>query len=161
MTLDRDEDMTMTGTRHPFLGKYKVGFNKDGQVTALHVDLFSNAGWSHDFSLFVMRCALFRCEASYYVPNVRFTGRCCKTNLPSNTAFRGFGSKQCMLRIIKYLIKLRICTSSTWIHLLHYHRVVSFRLGRTVTVLFFHVMSFYIVLYLLYIVLYVMKCNVM
>ena len=106
MTLDRDEDMAMTGTRHPFLGKYKVGFNKNGQITALQVDLYSNAGWSHDFSLFVMRSALLRSDASYYVPNLRFTGRSCKTNLPSNTACRGFGSKQCMLRFKNILTNL-------------------------------------------------------
>src|SRR3954452_2841452 len=33
-------------------------------------------------------------ENAYYVPNVTFTGTVCRTNLPSNTAFRGFGGPQ-------------------------------------------------------------------
>ena len=32
----------------------------------------------------------------YKVPNVRIVGKVCKTNLPSNTAFRGFGGPQAM-----------------------------------------------------------------
>ena len=51
--LDRDEDMVITGTRHPFLGRYKVGFNKSGKVLSVAVDLYSNAGNSKDLSLAV------------------------------------------------------------------------------------------------------------
>src|SRR5689334_1402229 len=40
------QDMLLTGGRHPFLGKYKVGFNKDGTIQALDIKLYSNAGWS-------------------------------------------------------------------------------------------------------------------
>lgn len=54
LTLDRDVDMSISGLRHPFLGKYKVGFNKDGIVKALEIDLFSNGGYSLDLSIPVM-----------------------------------------------------------------------------------------------------------
>jgi xanthine dehydrogenase/oxidase len=33
--LTREEDMVTSGQRHPFLGKYKVGVNKDGKLQAL------------------------------------------------------------------------------------------------------------------------------
>ena len=33
----------------------------------------------------------------YLIPNVTLRGRCCRTNLPSSTAFRGFGGPQGML----------------------------------------------------------------
>ena len=39
---------------------------------------------------------MFHCENAYYIPNVRVRGYVCKTNLPSNTAFRGFGGPQGM-----------------------------------------------------------------
>lgn len=39
---------------------------------------------------------MFHFENSYYIPNVEVTGHVCKTNLPSNTAFRGFGGPQGM-----------------------------------------------------------------
>ena len=41
--------------------------------------------------------ALFHCCSSYSVPNVRVRGHICKTNLPSKTAFRGFGAPQAMM----------------------------------------------------------------
>jgi len=31
---------------------------------------------------------------AYRIPNVRARGRVCRTNMPSNTAFRGFGCPQ-------------------------------------------------------------------
>ena len=49
--LERDEDMMMTSTRHPFLARYRVGFASDGHILALHVDLYLNAGVSTDISI--------------------------------------------------------------------------------------------------------------
>lgn len=40
---------------------------------------------------------MFHFENAYSIPNVRVEGWVCKTNLPSNTAFRGFGGPQGML----------------------------------------------------------------
>ncbi|XP_006901194.1 PREDICTED: xanthine dehydrogenase/oxidase [Elephantulus edwardii] len=95
--LDRDEDMLITGGRHPFLARYKVGFMKTGKIVALEVDHYSNAGNTMDLSQSIMERALFHMDNSYKIPNIRGTGRLCKTNLPSNTAFRGFGGPQGML----------------------------------------------------------------
>uniref|UniRef100_A0A8C5P1W4 Xanthine dehydrogenase/oxidase n=1 Tax=Jaculus jaculus TaxID=51337 RepID=A0A8C5P1W4_JACJA len=95
--LDRDEDMLITGGRHPFLARYKVGFMKTGKIVALEVDHFSNAGNTQDLSQGIMERALFHMDNCYKIPNIRGTGRMCKTNLPSNTAFRGFGGPQGML----------------------------------------------------------------
>lgn len=33
----------------------------------------------------------------YKIPNLRGRSAACRTNLPSNTAFRGFGVPQCLL----------------------------------------------------------------
>ncbi|XP_075392187.1 xanthine dehydrogenase/oxidase [Tenrec ecaudatus] len=95
--LDRDEDMLITGGRHPFLARYKVGFMKTGKIVALEVDHYSNAGNTLDLSQSIMERALFHMDNCYKIPNIRGTGRLCKTNLPSNTAFRGFGGPQGML----------------------------------------------------------------
>ncbi|ERE67785.1 xanthine dehydrogenase/oxidase-like protein [Cricetulus griseus] len=95
--LDRDEDMLITGGRHPFLAKYKVGFMKTGNIVALEVAHFSNGGNTEDLSRSIMERALFHMDNAYKIPNIRGTGRICKTNLPSNTAFRGFGGPQGML----------------------------------------------------------------
>ncbi|NXV76184.1 XDH oxidase, partial [Atlantisia rogersi] len=95
--LDRDEDMLISGGRHPFLGRYKVGFMKNGKVKSLEVSYYSNGGNSIDLSYGVMDRALFHLDNSYNIPNVSSVGTVCKTNLPSNTAFRGFGGPQGMM----------------------------------------------------------------
>ena len=97
--LNRDQDILMTGKRHPFLAKFDAGFDSTGKIVALDVELFSNGGWSLDLSLPICDRALFHLDNVYYIPNANFRGRVCKTNLPSNTAFRGFGGPQGMLII--------------------------------------------------------------
>mmetsp|Transcript_34636 Transcript_34636/g.58034 ORF Transcript_34636/g.58034 Transcript_34636/m.58034 type:complete len:1370 (-) Transcript_34636:596-4705(-) len=92
--LDRDVDMAMKGSRHPFYGQYKAGFSRDGLVQALDLTLYNNGGHSLDLSLSIMDRALQSSDNGYYIPNVRVVGHVCKTNLPSNTAFRGFGGPQ-------------------------------------------------------------------
>lgn len=44
-----------------------------------------------------MHRAITHVENVYSIPNVRIVGRVCRTNLPSNTAFRGFGAPQGMM----------------------------------------------------------------
>ncbi|CAH0750288.1 unnamed protein product [Diatraea saccharalis] len=94
--LDRDEDMLMTGTRHPFLIKYKVAASKEGKLMGAIVNIYNNGGYSMDLSGAVVERAMFHFGNAYYIPNVEVTGHVCKTNLPSNTAFRGFGGPQGM-----------------------------------------------------------------
>ncbi len=108
--LKRDQDMMLTGKRHPFLGRYRVSFDSEGVLKALDVQLFSDGGWSSDLSEAVLGRALFHIDNCYYIPNLRVTGRVCKTNVTSHTAFRGFGGPQGMLvveealdRVARYL----------------------------------------------------------
>lgn len=95
--LDRDEDMAITGTRHPFYFTYKVGVTKDGKLMAADFKAYNNAGCSMDLSLSILERAMFHIQNAYKIPNLRVQGWICKTNLPSNTAFRGFGGPQGML----------------------------------------------------------------
>lgn len=50
LMLDRDEDITLTGGRHPFYMKYKVAFDDDGRIIAYDSELYCNAGYSLDLS---------------------------------------------------------------------------------------------------------------
>jgi xanthine dehydrogenase large subunit len=90
----KDDDMRTTGKRHPFLGRYRVGFTAAGAITAYSLELYSDGGCSTDLSPAVLERAMLHADNAYYIPNVRVTGQVCKTNLPSNTAFRGFGGPQ-------------------------------------------------------------------
>ncbi len=96
---NRDQDMMLTGHRHPFLAKFKIGFDADGLLRAAQIHLTSNGGWSQDLSQAVTDRALFHLDNCYYIPAVEFRGQVAKTNLSSNTAFRGFGGPQGMLVI--------------------------------------------------------------
>ena len=86
--------MRFTGKRHPFKSWWKVGFSREGVITALSIDHFSNGGWSCDLSPSVLERSMLHTDNAYYLPNARITGQVCRTNLPSNTAFRGFGGPQ-------------------------------------------------------------------
>jgi xanthine dehydrogenase molybdopterin binding subunit/xanthine dehydrogenase small subunit len=97
LQLDRDLDMMLTGKRHPFYSTFSVGYDKEGMILAAEVDLCSDGGWSLDLSQPVLDRALFHLDNSYYIPAVRFTGLIAKTNIASNTAYRGFGGPQGML----------------------------------------------------------------
>jgi xanthine dehydrogenase large subunit len=94
--LFRDDDMIMTGKRHRFLTRYKAGFDKDGRLQAVKIELNSDAGAATDLSFAIMERAMFHCDNAYFIPNMHVLARVWKTNLPSNTAFRGFGGPQGM-----------------------------------------------------------------
>lgn len=96
---DRDLDMVLTGKRHPFHASFEVGFDAEGRIRGLSVDLVSDGGWSLDLSQPVLERGMFHVDNAYYIPAMRVTGRAAKTNLASNTAFRGFGGPQGMLVI--------------------------------------------------------------
>jgi xanthine dehydrogenase large subunit len=94
--LFRDDDMIMTGKRHRFLTRYEVGFDKTGKLLALTMELHSDAGAATDLSFAIMERAMLHADNAYYIPNMSISARVWKTNLPSNTAFRGFGGPQGM-----------------------------------------------------------------
>jgi xanthine dehydrogenase molybdopterin binding subunit len=94
--LFRDDDQIMTGKRHPFLSRYEIGFDDDGKILAFKLELNSDAGSSTDLSRAILERAMLHADNAYYIPDVHIVGRTWKTNLPSNTAFRGFGGPQGM-----------------------------------------------------------------
>ena len=55
-----------------------------------------------------MHKALFQCDHAYKVPNLRVRGNLCKTNIPSNTAFRGFGGPQGMLAMEQIMMDIAV-----------------------------------------------------
>ena len=84
---------------------FKIGINKDLKILAYEVSFYQNAGAAADISPAVMERTLFHCTNSYFVPNVKATAYCCRTHLPPNTAFRGFGGPQGMFVIESAIAK--------------------------------------------------------
>ena len=98
-SLSREEDIYMTGKRHPYSADFKIGFDNKLKILAYEVTFFQNAGAAADLSPAVLERTLFHCTNAYFIPNVIAIAHCCKTNLPPNTAFRGFGGPQGMFVI--------------------------------------------------------------
>lgn len=98
-SLHRMEDMRMTGKRNPYTSDFKIGLNKDLKIVAYEASFYQNAGAAADLSPAVLERTLFHCTNSYFIPNVTATAYSCRTNLPPNTAFRGFGGPQGMFVI--------------------------------------------------------------
>lgn len=108
--LFRDDDQIMTGKRHPFLINYEVGFDDNGKIEAVIVELNTDGGHATDLSFAILERSMLHADNSYYIPNMHVTGKAYRTNLPSNTAYRGFGGPQGMAgmetiidRIARYL----------------------------------------------------------
>jgi xanthine dehydrogenase large subunit len=96
LILPRHTDMKITGKRHPYSSDFKIGFDEELNILAYEVTYYQNAGAYADLSTPILERTLFHCTNSYFIPNVKARGISCRTNLPPNTAFRGFGGPQAM-----------------------------------------------------------------
>lgn len=95
--LARSDDFRLTGKRHPFYNKYEVGFDAQGVVAGVDIEVNGYCGFSPDLSDAIVDRAMFHADNSYYYPTAKIVGNRCKTNTMSHTAFRGFGGPQGLL----------------------------------------------------------------
>ncbi len=99
LVLHRLDDMHMTGKRHPYSSDFKIGLDHNFKIQAYEVRFYQNAGATADLSPAILERTLFHHTNCYYIPNSHATAYSCRTNLPPNTAFRGFGGPQGMFVI--------------------------------------------------------------
>ena len=92
----KDDDMRSTGKRHPYRTEYRVGCDRRGRIVAAQLRFLSNGGAFADLSTAVLERTMLHADNAYYLPAVEIRARVCRTNLPPNTAFRGFGGPQGM-----------------------------------------------------------------
>lgn len=96
LVLDREDDLRMTGRRHPYDVDFRLGLSEDLKFVAFEATYYQNAGAAADLSPAVLERTMFHATNAYRVPHVSLTMLSCRTNLPPNTAFRGFGGPQGM-----------------------------------------------------------------
>jgi len=94
LRVDRDDDFLITGKRHDALYRYEAGYDDDGRLLGLRVEIALRAGYSADLSGAVATRAVCHVDNAYFLSDVDIVALCCKTNTQSNTAFRGFGGPQ-------------------------------------------------------------------
>ena len=97
LTLSRDVDMKITGTRHAFVTKYHASAQiteSGAKLLAFDAKLYANGGFAFDLSGPIVDRALFHVDGCYFYPNFRAEAVACKTAQPAHTAYRGFGGPQ-------------------------------------------------------------------
>ncbi len=94
---DRDDDMMLTGKRHEFSSRYEVGFDDDGRIEGIFIEMASRCGATADLSYSINDRAMFHADNCYFYPAVKILSHRARTNTVSNTAFRGFGGPQGMI----------------------------------------------------------------
>ncbi len=97
MRLDRQDDMVLTGKRHDFYNRYRLGIDESGKILGADIELAGFCGYSPDLSDAIVDRAMFHVDNAYDLNNARVIGHRCKTNTVSNTAYRGFGGPQGMI----------------------------------------------------------------
>jgi xanthine dehydrogenase large subunit len=97
LRLDRDDDMQITGKRHDMRADWEIGFDRDGLIHAVDLQLNARCGCSADLSQGVVDRSMFHADNAYFLPIVDIRSKRLKTDTVSNTAFRGFGGPQGML----------------------------------------------------------------
>lgn len=97
LRLERGDDFRITGKRHPFVCDYTVGFDDQGRIQGLKLQMAADCGFSADLSGPIADRALFHVDNAYHLADVDIVSYRCKTHKQSSTAFRGFGGPQGML----------------------------------------------------------------
>ena len=94
MTYNREESITEGTKRHPYKMRYKIGAREDGTLTALKVDVLSDAGAYLSKSAMVGWRSCVESSGPYLIPNVHSDVSIIYTNQIYSDALRGFGSPQ-------------------------------------------------------------------
>ncbi|SDJ83163.1 xanthine dehydrogenase molybdopterin binding subunit [Billgrantia gudaonensis] len=97
--LPRAEDMRVTGKRHPFNNRYRLGIDEAGVIQGGEITVIGDCGYSPDLSEAIVDRAMFHSDNAYSLGEARVTGHRARTHTASNTAFRGFGGPQGMMAI--------------------------------------------------------------
>ncbi|WP_432488187.1 molybdopterin-dependent oxidoreductase [Kineococcus sp. SYSU DK018] len=102
----RREALTALPTRHPMNVRVRLGAAADGTLTALAVDLLSDAGAYGNHSPGVMFHSVHESVATYRCANKRVDARAVYTNSVPSGAFRGYGLGQVVFALESALDEL-------------------------------------------------------
>jgi putative selenate reductase molybdopterin-binding subunit len=97
--LTREDQFTIVPCRHPMTVEVTLGAGADGLLTAMKVDLLSDAGAYGNHSVGVMFHACHESTAVYRCPNKRVDAEAVYTNNLPSGAFRGYGLGQVIFAI--------------------------------------------------------------
>ncbi len=90
----REEEFIGATTRHQMTTKIRIGARRDGTLTALDVEVFSNTGAYGGHGGETLGAAMASPIAAYRCANKRGIGRAVYTNMTPGGGFRGYGASQ-------------------------------------------------------------------
>jgi len=92
MRISREEEHFIGRSRPALLARVKIGFKKDGRITAVDMFVLQDAGPYED--QFDLEAAPMMCSLAYQPPAMRFRGLSVLTNTPPPTSQRSPGGMQ-------------------------------------------------------------------
>nr|BAS67018.1 aldehyde oxidase [Penaeus japonicus]BBC28100.1 aldehyde oxidase [Penaeus japonicus] len=97
LVVDLNTNMTYAGWREPYYAQYEVGLDDYGKISALKMDLTSDAGHvANEPSVASLGTAL---QSAYYIPNLTFTPHIVTTDTAANTWCRTPGHVEAIAAI--------------------------------------------------------------
>jgi len=87
---NREDSILESYKRHPYTMHYKVGFNNDGKLKAMKINIIADGGAYSSMSPFVTWRTVVQATGPYEIENVWTDVRAVYTNNPYTGAFRGF-----------------------------------------------------------------------
>ena len=94
MVYTREESISTSVKRHPYIIDYKSGATKDGKLTAVKAMIIGDTGAYASYGPAVLIRAAVHATGPYEVPNVYADAYAVYTNNPTAGAMRGFGVPQ-------------------------------------------------------------------
>jgi len=94
LTLTREECMRATRTRHAFRMAGRMGVSRDGRITAVELEAFSNTGAYASHGHSIASAGGAKCPSLYPRAAFSFKATTVYTNMPVAGAMRGYGSPQ-------------------------------------------------------------------
>ncbi len=94
LTNTREDSIKESYKRHPYIMKYKAGFNKNGRLKAMKIDILADSGAYSSQSFFVTWRSVVQATGPYEIENIQTDIKAVYTNNCYTAAFRGFGSPQ-------------------------------------------------------------------
>jgi len=94
ITYTREDSLKESYKRHPYIMTYKVGFNNDGKLKAMKINILADSGAYSSQTFFVTWRSVVQATGPYEIENVLTDVKGVYTNNTYTAAFRGFGSPQ-------------------------------------------------------------------
>ena len=94
ITYTREDSLRESYKRHPYVMTYKVGFDLNGKLKAMKINILADCGAYSSQTFFVTWRSVVQATGPYEIENVHTDIKGVYTNNTYTAAFRGFGSPQ-------------------------------------------------------------------